>query len=110
MRYIYFSVYCTACLKILICPKSYDDMILEDPWECFLCRDETKQPADMILHPRLNWKEKFTRMFRTVSNLTSDVNIVEYKKQNRAVRVLSLFDGLSTGKTNLYLIYNHLLF
>ncbi|XP_011707925.1 PREDICTED: uncharacterized protein LOC105462763 isoform X2 [Wasmannia auropunctata] len=89
-------VYCTACIKFLICPKSYDDMLLEDPWECFLCRDEDKQPVDMILRPRLNWKEKFTRMFRT-SNLTSNVDVASCKKQNRAVRVLSLFDGLSTG-------------
>lgn len=52
----------------------------------------------MILRPRLNWKEKFTGIFRTDSNLMSDVDIVSYKKQNKAVRVLSLFDGLSTGK------------
>lgn len=60
----------------------------------------------MILHPRLDWKKKFTRMFRTTPNFMSDVDIVTCKK-NKAVRVLSLFDGLSTGKTNLHLIYNH---
>ncbi|XP_071643314.1 DNA methyltransferase 3 isoform X2 [Temnothorax longispinosus] len=90
-------VYCTACLKMLICPKSYDEMLNEDPWECFLCRDETKQPEDMIFRRRLNWKEKFAKMFRTTPNLTSDVDVESYKKENRAVRVLSLFDGLSTG-------------
>ncbi|TGZ50747.1 DNA (Cytosine-5)-methyltransferase 3B, partial [Temnothorax longispinosus] len=90
-------VYCTACLKILICPESYDKMLKEDPWECFLCRDETKQPADMIFRTRLNWKEKFPNMFRTTPNLTSDVDVESNKKQNEAVRVLSLFDGLSAG-------------
>ncbi|XP_028049660.1 uncharacterized protein LOC105830581 isoform X2 [Monomorium pharaonis] len=90
-------VYCTACLKFLICPKSFDDMLLEDPWECFLCRDESKQPANIILRPRLDWKKKFTQMFRTTSDLKSDVDITNYKKQNKPVRVLSLFDGLSTG-------------
>ncbi|XP_070517519.1 DNA methyltransferase 3 isoform X1 [Cardiocondyla obscurior] len=90
-------VYCTACLKFLVCPKSYDDMLQEDPWVCFLCRDEAKQPANMILRPWENWKEKFTGMFRTASNLQSDIDIVNYKKENKAVRVLSLFDGLSTG-------------
>ncbi|KAG5341150.1 DNM3B methyltransferase, partial [Acromyrmex charruanus] len=90
-------VYCTACLKFLICPKSFDDMLLEDPWECFLCRDKTKQPKDLILRPRLNWKEHFTKMFRTTPNFTNDVDIANLKKQNKAVRVLSLFDGLSTG-------------
>jgi len=82
-------------------------MLLEDPWECFLCRDKTKQPKDLILRPRLNWKEHFTKMFRTTPNFTNDVDIANLKKQNKAVRVLSLFDGLSTGKINLHLIYNH---
>lgn len=62
----------------------------------------------MILRPRLNWKEKFTGIFRTTSNLMCDVDIVSYKKQNKAVRVLSLFDGLSTGKIKLHLIYSFL--
>lgn len=95
-------------MKFLICPEAYDDLLLEDPWECFLCRDEIKQPANMILRPRLNWKEKFTGIFHTDSNLMSDVNIINYKKQNKAVRVLSLFDGLSTGKIKLHLIYSFL--
>ncbi|XP_011876208.1 PREDICTED: uncharacterized protein LOC105566647 isoform X2 [Vollenhovia emeryi] len=90
-------VYCTACLKFLLCPQSYDDMLLEDPWVCFLCRDETKHPANMILRPRIDWKDKFTSMFRTSTNLISNVDFASYKEKTRAVRVLSLFDGLSTG-------------
>ncbi|KAL6437030.1 hypothetical protein ACFW04_004973 [Cataglyphis niger] len=91
-------VYCTACLKFLICPKSYEDMLLEDPWKCFLCRDESKQPANMLLRPRLDWNEKFSTMFRTASNPASyDINLVSYEMEKRPIRVLSLFDGLSTG-------------
>ncbi|EFN74862.1 DNA (cytosine-5)-methyltransferase 3A [Camponotus floridanus] len=91
-------VYCTACLKFLICPKAYDDMLSEDPWKCFLCRDESKQPANMLLHPRLDWKEKVSTMFRTASNPASkDINFENYKNQKKPIRVLSLFDGLSTG-------------
>ncbi|XP_029165493.1 uncharacterized protein LOC114936461 isoform X2 [Nylanderia fulva] len=90
-------VYCTACSKFLICPNSYEKMLLEDPWKCFLCRDESKQ-LDMFLNPRLDWKDKFSTMFRTASNLESDdVNLASYKKQKKPIRVLSLFDGLSTG-------------
>ncbi|XP_072746851.1 DNA methyltransferase 3 isoform X3 [Anoplolepis gracilipes] len=91
-------VYCTACLKFLICPKSYEDILLEDPWKCFLCRDESKQPTNVLLRPRLNWKENLSTMFRTATNpALNDVNFVKYTKEKKPIRVLSLFDGLSTG-------------
>lgn len=81
-------------------------MLLEDPWKCFLCRDESKQPANMLLRPRLDWNEKFSTMFRTASNPASnDINLVSYEKEKRPIRVLSLFDGLSTGKIKICLIY-----
>ncbi|EZA48382.1 DNA (cytosine-5)-methyltransferase 3A [Ooceraea biroi] len=90
-------VYCTACLKYLICPKTYDDMLLEDPWECFLCRDESRQPANMLLQPRPDWKSKVTIMFRTCNSTSDNVDLKSYQKKKRPIRVLSLFDGLSTG-------------
>lgn len=78
-------------------------MLLEDPWKCFLCRDESKQPANMLLRPRLDWNEKFSTMFRTASNPASyDINLVCYEKEKRPIRVLSLFDGLSTGKIKIF--------
>lgn len=89
-------------MKFLICPKAYDDMLSEDPWKCFLCRDESKQPANMLLQPRLDWKEKVSTMFRTASNLAfKNINLENYKNQKKPIRVLSLFDGLSTGKTKI---------
>lgn len=98
-------------MKFLIYPEAYDEMLLEDPWECPLCRDESKLPANGLLHPRLDWKKKFIEMFRTASNPVSNDPVVSNKRNERSIRVLSLFDGLSTGKIfihtiHLYLTYN----
>lgn len=91
-------------MKYLICPKDYDSMLTEDPWECFLCRDESRQPVNPVFRPRPDWKKKITGMFRTSSSISDDVNIAEYSRK-KPIRVLSLFDGLGTGKAYLYLIY-----
>lgn len=79
-------------------------MLREDPWECPLCKDESRLPANGILRPQLNWKKKLIGMFRTTSNVSTFNNsVVTNNKNKRSVRVLSLFDGLSTGKIHLYL-------
>ncbi|XP_011138454.1 uncharacterized protein LOC105182605 isoform X2 [Harpegnathos saltator] len=91
-------VFCTACLKYLLCPKVYDKMLLEDPWECFLCRDKSTLPTEGLLRPRADWKEKFLGMFHTTSDpVFNSTNVVNNNGEKRGVRVLSLFDGLSTG-------------
>lgn len=81
-------------------------MLLEDPWECFLCRDKSTLPVG-LLRPRTDWKEKFLRMFRTNSDFVSHkINVTNNSEKKKGIRVLSLFDGLSTGKRAcLYSIY-----
>ncbi|XP_014478590.1 PREDICTED: uncharacterized protein LOC106746476 [Dinoponera quadriceps] len=92
-------VYCTACLKYLLCPEVYDQILLEDPWECFLCRDKSKLPVEGLVRPRNNWKETFLKMFRTssVDYVSDKIKVVNSDGKKRGIRVLSLFDGLSTG-------------
>ncbi|XP_076394477.1 DNA methyltransferase 3 isoform X4 [Megachile rotundata] len=88
-------VYCTACMKHLLCPTTYEQVLQEDPWECFLCNGASRSVSDTIVRPRSNWKDKIIDMFRTVSN--SVVRSVQHSQHGRKIRVLSLFDGLSTG-------------
>ncbi|XP_076760900.1 DNA methyltransferase 3 [Xylocopa sonorina] len=91
-------VYCTACMKHLLCPTTYEQMLRKDPWECFLCTQTTNKPRsfpDTIVVPRANWKEKIIDMFRT--NCYSKVRHLEPNQERRKIRVLSLFDGLGTG-------------
>ncbi|XP_076176903.1 DNA methyltransferase 3 isoform X2 [Ptiloglossa arizonensis] len=88
-------VYCTACMKHLLCPRTYDEVLLEDPWECFLCQSRSSGSSDTIVRPRANWKDKIIDMFRTRCN--SSAPVAEHLDKRRRIRVLSLFDGLSTG-------------
>ncbi|XP_078049551.1 DNA methyltransferase 3 isoform X2 [Augochlora pura] len=89
-------VYCTACMKHLLCPETYEQVLLEDPWECFLCKARSGTVPDAVVKPRSNWKDKIIDMFRTGCNPSARVaNKCDGKP--RRIRVLSLFDGLSTG-------------
>lgn len=88
-------VYCTACMKHLLCPTTYEQVLQEDPWECFLCSSASRSISDTIVRPRSNWKDKIIDMFRT--NCNSVMQPVERSQEKRKIRVLSLFDGLSTG-------------
>ncbi|XP_034189236.2 DNA methyltransferase 3 isoform X1 [Osmia lignaria lignaria] len=88
-------VYCTACMKHLLCPTTYEQVLQEDPWECFLCSSASRSISDTIVRPRSNWKDKIIDMFRT--NCNSVMQPVERSEEKRKIRVLSLFDGLSTG-------------
>ncbi|KOX74005.1 DNA (cytosine-5)-methyltransferase 3A [Melipona quadrifasciata] len=88
-------VYCTACMKHLLCPTTYEQVLREDPWECFLCA-KSQSFTDSFVKPRTNWKAKIISMFRT--NFKSNVQqLVKRNREKKKIRVLSLFDGLSTG-------------
>ncbi|XP_033334169.2 DNA methyltransferase 3 isoform X1 [Megalopta genalis] len=89
-------VYCTACMKHLLCPATYEQVLLEDPWECFLCKARSGTVPDTVVRPRSNWKDKIIDMFRTSCNPSARVASKRDGKPRR-IRVLSLFDGLSTG-------------
>ncbi|KAK2588190.1 hypothetical protein KPH14_004229 [Odynerus spinipes] len=88
-------VYCTACLKYLMYPDAYDNVLVEDPWKCMLCMMDMVSTSNGVILPRLDWKEKIAHVFRTGPN--SSKKIANYNRVNRKMRVLSLFDGLSTG-------------
>ncbi|XP_066589285.1 DNA (cytosine-5)-methyltransferase 3A-like [Prorops nasuta] len=89
-------VYCTACLKYLICPKFFGEILVKDPWECMLCKKDPRILVGGLMEPRVDWKERTIRMFRT--NFPKNENMLKsFTRKNKKIRVLSLFDGLSTG-------------
>lgn len=82
-------------MKHLLCPTTYEQVLREDPWECFLCA-KSQSFTDSFVKPRTNWKAKIISMFRT--NFKSNVQqLVKRNHEKKKIRVLSLFDGLSTG-------------
>ncbi|XP_043279842.1 uncharacterized protein [Venturia canescens] len=89
-------VYCTACIKYLVAPKFYNEILLQDPWMCFVCDPSEDSTRDGSLKPRCDWKDHVSHLFR--ANRESVPEKLElYKNGKRKLRVLSLFDGISAG-------------
>ncbi|XP_015594344.1 DNA (cytosine-5)-methyltransferase 3B [Cephus cinctus] len=90
-------VYCTACLKYLISPYTYRAILLEDPWLCFFCKDDARLASDGFLKFRCDWKERILRLFHRNNEFLYWDLPPSVDTTRRKMRVLSLFDGLSTG-------------
>ncbi|PBC27185.1 (cytosine-5)-methyltransferase [Apis cerana cerana] len=90
-------VYCTACMKHLLCPTTYEQVLQEDPWQCFLCTSKSRSFTDTIVRPRTNWKDRIINMFRTNCESNVEHLVAKHNSKKRKIRVLSLFDGLGTG-------------
>lgn len=82
-------------MKHLLCPTTYEQVLQEDPWECFLCK--SRSFTDTIVRPRTNWKDKIINMFRTSCDSNAQHLVAKHNSEKRKIRVLSLFDGLGTG-------------
>ncbi|XP_012282161.1 DNA (cytosine-5)-methyltransferase 3A [Orussus abietinus] len=89
-------VYCTACLKYIICPQKYIYVLQKDPWRCFFCEEQPGLLEKGLVQPRADWKHRIKKMFQP-NNSSDYEKVPEYDEVKRKIRVLSLFDGLSTG-------------
>ncbi|KAJ8667726.1 hypothetical protein QAD02_009389 [Eretmocerus hayati] len=87
-------VFCTACIKHIICPESYEDILLRHPWYCFFC--DPNQMVNSVLKIRKDWRKEMISIYRDncEDNTRSDLERINCK---RKIRVLSLFDGIGTG-------------
>ncbi|XP_066951556.1 uncharacterized protein [Macrobrachium rosenbergii] len=93
------KVFCTGCIELLVSPKAVKDIMDTDPWLCFLCTPY-KLGTHGLLKPRPDWKEKAASCpsdpqenLPEVEDETPDISTFPQKP----MRVLSLFDGISTG-------------
>ncbi|XP_064082111.1 LOW QUALITY PROTEIN: DNA (cytosine-5)-methyltransferase 3A-like [Macrobrachium nipponense] len=93
------KVFCTGCIELLVSPKAVKDIMDTDPWECFFCTPY-KLGTHGLLKPRPDWKEKAAsgpsdpqENLPEVEDDTPDISTFSQKP----MRVLSLFDGISTG-------------
>uniref|UniRef100_A0A3Q2FL57 PHD-type domain-containing protein n=1 Tax=Cyprinodon variegatus TaxID=28743 RepID=A0A3Q2FL57_CYPVA len=81
-----FRSYCEDCLNILAGPGTFDSLKVVDPWVCYLCQPH--QPHGALV-PRDDWR--FREPHRVYPSIPT--------KLRRPLRVLSLFDGIGTGKS-----------
>ena len=89
-------VFCTACLKYLIAPVAYDEIILNDPWICFVCERNANLMKGGILNPRRDSKDRVAALFQS-NHESVPSQMRHYRNGKKRMRVLSLFDGIGTG-------------
>ncbi|GAA6110991.1 uncharacterized protein LOC113641932 isoform X1 [Tachysurus ichikawai] len=90
--------YCVDCLDILIGEGTFNQLKDLDPWICYMCAPEKSSGA---LRPRHDWSIRVQEFFAG-NNKAMEFELHRVypsipAKQRRPIRVLSLFDGISTG-------------
>ncbi|KRX47890.1 DNA (cytosine-5)-methyltransferase 3A, partial [Trichinella murrelli] len=68
-------------------------IIEKDPWYCFICAMEKLGP----LNPQSDWKKRLSSLFNN-ENVRDDIDLTLFPNEKQPIRVLSLFDGIATGK------------
>ncbi|XP_078319606.1 DNA (cytosine-5)-methyltransferase 3B-like isoform X2 [Crassostrea virginica] len=87
--------YCVECIRNFL-SEGQLKKIKESPiWNCFLCAMYHKSTHGYLI-PRPNWRDKTVHIFD--SGYRTDILPSFFKGPKQAIRVLSLFDGISTGK------------
>ncbi|XP_046552801.1 DNA (cytosine-5)-methyltransferase 3B-like [Haliotis rubra] len=91
-------VYCRPCVEELGGEDMLQKVIAASKWHCFLCFSCTNQ-QDCLLRPRPNSHEMIIRFFDTGYRV--QMPSLAYFSTKRPLRVLSLFDGIGSGKLTL---------
>ncbi|KAL1021359.1 hypothetical protein UPYG_G00012300 [Umbra pygmaea] len=89
--------YCVDCLNILVGPDTFDSLKEIDPWICYLCQPHRSHGA---LKPRLDWSVRVQSFFANNSGFQFEPHRIYPAipaNLRRPIKVLSLFDGISTG-------------
>lgn len=87
--------YCVECIKNYLSEGQLKKIKESQVWNCFLCTLYNKSTHGYLI-PRPNWRDKTVHIFD--SGYRTDMLPSFFKGPKQAVRALSLFDGISTGK------------
>ncbi|XP_026544910.1 DNA (cytosine-5)-methyltransferase 3B [Notechis scutatus] len=92
-----FSCFCVDCLNTLVGRGTAEAARKEEPWNCYMCRPQQRYG---VLLRRRDWNTRLKEFFTNEEGQ-------EYKApkiypaipatKRKAIRVLSLFDGIATG-------------
>ncbi|KAL3188968.1 hypothetical protein MRX96_003117 [Rhipicephalus microplus] len=82
---------CSQCLERLVGEKEPDKVTRCSPWHCNICQGRSAGR----LRPRPDWEARVNQFFRNPQAVTPPV-LEQLPRQS--LRVLSLFDGIATGK------------
>lgn len=88
-------------MKNIICPNNYEEILMQHPWSCFLCKPNAKTLNKKIIKVREDWKTRILNIYKLEFDNESSFKL-EHSKSKKKIRVLSLFDGISTGKVYIF--------
>ncbi|CAH1794551.1 unnamed protein product [Owenia fusiformis] len=88
-------VYCTGCITLFVGEEAVVRIQETDPWICFMCSDYSNENHG-LLRAKPDWQQNLLRLFNAENILLNNDALDGFKK--RPLRVLSLFDGIGTGK------------
>ncbi|XP_014670897.1 PREDICTED: uncharacterized protein LOC106811707 isoform X2 [Priapulus caudatus] len=86
-------VYCLSCIEVLIGDAHAETVRSASPWSCFMCEDV----QEGLLHPRSDWQQRLVKFFQVETHVMGEIDPSCFVEK-RPIRVLSLFDGIGTGK------------
>ncbi|XP_055930560.1 DNA (cytosine-5)-methyltransferase 3A-like isoform X2 [Argiope bruennichi] len=86
--------FCIHCITLLLGPDEKKKIVETDPWYCFFCSCNN---GCGLLQIKSDWEDRIMDFFQP-----SKIHVQELPVQNfvpkSPIRVLSLFDGIGTGK------------
>ncbi|KAG9472150.1 hypothetical protein GDO78_021075 [Eleutherodactylus coqui] len=89
--------FCVDCVDLLVGQGTAQTAIEEDPWNCYMCREED---VHGLLQRREDWPTYLQDLLSNTHDLEYDPPAI-YRPlpadRRGPVRVLSLFDGIATG-------------
>ncbi|KAK7501942.1 hypothetical protein BaRGS_00006694, partial [Batillaria attramentaria] len=91
-------VYCIPCVEELGGPTILQKVQEAQVWPCFLCCSFTAE-SHGLLKPHSDWRDRLVVFFDKGHTIV--VPDLDYFRTKRNIRVLSLFDGISTGRVAL---------
>ena len=97
--------FCQSCIQDLISQEEKENIINKSEWHCFLCQQADKEgPLSLNnLRVRPDWNERLLQVFRNTSTdhpfkyRAVDIPPPRPAKARTPLRVLALFDGISTS-------------
>eukprot|EP00118_Oscarella_pearsei_P013260 m.104173 g.104173 ORF g.104173 m.104173 type:complete len:655 (+) comp37201_c0_seq13:690-2654(+) len=88
--------YCTFCIEKICGSEEVDKITSDSEWRCFMC-EPTKSPHPLKL--REDWQKRMQELFSSEQLECDPIPVPQPMSlgERRGIRVLSLFDGISTG-------------
>ena len=90
-----YRVYCTACIRNFVGEKALKPIHDAEEWHCLMCT-EWQEDTHGLLRGKKDWKRNIIVLFQPEDTLWQPPALT--KTSRRPVRMLSLFNGIGTGK------------